>query len=112
MSENGGDSTTLMLSRQQRVESGLTAFQEMQAEVSGLRGERDGLAVKLASLQAEHDALQLAYARMLTEMDGKTAERDRAVDRHTEVETLLIGLYAQMQRFMGPPKPQPGTSDE
>lgn len=97
-----GTAPAMIASRQQRVEAGLMAVQEVEQERDSLRSALESSEADLRGLRAEHDALRLAYARMQTEMEGYQRDRDNAVDKRAKADALIEAVLTLMQKHRGP----------
>ena len=75
--------------RRDRVEAGLLAVVEAEEERDACQQAFDKLKVEHRGLNAEHDALRLAHARLQTEVEQYRRDRDAAVDRATQATTLI-----------------------
>ena len=80
---------TLTNGRRDRVEAGLMAVVEAEEERDSCKAAFDKLQVEHRGLNAEHDALRLAHARLQTEVEQYRRDRDAAVDRATQATTLI-----------------------
>lgn len=87
--------------RVQRVHAGLMAMQEVEAEREEYLRLWDGAQRELRSVQAEHDALKIAYARQVQELDAYRRERDHAVARRAEVEAIFAAVLQVLQTHRG-----------
>jgi len=99
-----GAAPAMIASRQQRVEAGLIAVQEVEQERDALRSALEACEADLRGLKAEHDALKLAYARMQTEMDDYRRNRDDAVTKLAAFEAVFDACMVIMQKHRGGPE--------
>jgi hypothetical protein len=84
--------------RRDRVEAGLMAVVEAEEERDQCKQAFDKLTVEHRGLNAEHDALRLAHARLQTEVDTYRRDRDLAVERRAAAEALIDGAIAVLSR--------------
>jgi len=96
-----GKAPAIIASRQRRVEAGLMAVQEVEQERDECKREFEELETMHRGLQAEHDALKLAYARMQTEVDTYRRDRDEAVTRLAGFEAVFDACLVIMQKHRG-----------
>jgi chromosome segregation ATPase len=99
MSENG--QASVVPSRQRRVEAGLMAVQEVEQECDVYREQLENLKTEHRGLQAEHDALQLAYQRAQNDMTTWRQDRDEAVKRLASFEAVFDACLVVMQKHRG-----------
>jgi chromosome segregation ATPase len=98
--ENQG-MTTILASRQKRVEAGLIAVQEVEAERDVLQEKFDDLLTGHRGLKAEHDALSLAYERAQNDITTWRQDRDEAVSKLAAFEAVFNAVLAVMQKHRG-----------
>jgi len=91
-------------SRSLRVEAGMRAIEEAEHEREDLRRALASCEADLRGTRAELDAVNLAHARALNEMDRYQAERDAAVTRSAAVEAVYDAVLTIMQRHRGGPE--------
>ena len=84
--------------RRDRVEAGLMAVVEAEEERDACKVAFDKLQVEHRGLNAEHDALRLAHARLQTEVEQYRRDRDAAVERRAAAEALIDGAIAVLSR--------------
>jgi chromosome segregation ATPase len=96
-----GKAPVIIASRQRRVEAGLMAVQEVEQERDECKREFEELETMHRGLQAEHDALQVAYARMQNDMTTYRQDRDEAVKRLAAFEAVYDAVLAVMQKHRG-----------
>jgi len=72
-----------------KLEAGLRAAQQVERERDTAAEALANCRIELRSVQAEHDALRLAHARLQTEVEQYRRDRDAAVDRATQATTLI-----------------------
>jgi chromosome segregation ATPase len=99
MNENG--QASVVPSRQRRVEAGLMAVQEVEQECDVYREQLENLKTEHRGLQAEHDALQLAYSRAQNDITTWRQDRDEAVTRLAAFEAVFNAVLAVMQKHRG-----------
>jgi hypothetical protein len=85
-------------SKSWRVEQGLKAMVEMERERDDSRSRLEDTQLQLRGVTAELAALNLAYQRLLTEIEGYRRERDHAVARRAEVEAVFDAALLIMQK--------------
>jgi hypothetical protein len=83
---------------QRKVEAGMRAAHELEQERDMAAKALADCRTELRGLQAEHDALRLAHARLQTEVEAYRRDRDDAVERRTAAETLIDGAIAVLSR--------------
>jgi hypothetical protein len=72
-----------------KLEAGLRAAQQVERERDMAAKALADCRTELRGVQAEHDALRLAHARLQTEVEQYRRDRDAAVDRATQATTLI-----------------------
>ena len=72
-----------------KLEAGLRAAQQVERERDQAAKALADCRTELRGVQAEHDALRLAHARLQTEVEQYRRDRDAAVDRATQATTLI-----------------------
>lgn len=104
MSETNGQGElpyTLPDERKMNIQRGMLALQEIEQARDEYRGRWEVATTNLRALQAEHDALKLAYARMQTEMDAYRRDRDEAVTAKAEFTAVFDAVLTIMQKHRG-----------
>ena len=81
-----------------KLEAGLRAAQQVERERDMAAKALADCRTELRGVQAEHDALRLAHARLQTEVEAYRRDRDDAVERRTAAETLIDGAIAVLSR--------------
>lgn len=99
--ESGAPIAPMPGHRVQRVHAGLMAMQEVEAEREEYLRLWDGAQRELRGVQAEYDALKIAYARQVQELDAYRRERDHAVARRAEVEAIFAAVLQVLQTHLG-----------
>jgi len=84
--------------RSQRVEAGLAAIEEAEAEREQLRSALQAAESDVRGLRAELDALQLAHSRTMTELDNYRRERDEAVTKFAALDAVYDAVLTVMQK--------------
>jgi len=74
---------------ERKLEVGLRAAAEVERERDMAAKALADCRTELRGVQAEHDALRLAHARLQTEVEQYRRDRDAAVDRATQATTLI-----------------------
>lgn len=82
---NGGMSDD----RLERVREGIRLTQELEHDRDMLKRRLDDTLQRCAALQAELGAVQVAQARLQTELENYRRERDEAVGGHAEALAIL-----------------------
>ena len=89
--------------RVRKVEEGLWAMQQIVGEREELRTQLDEARMRCRGTQSELEALNLAYQRLLTEIEDYRRERDYAVAKRAEVEAVFGAAIDLMQKYRGRP---------
>jgi len=84
-----------------KLEAGLRAAQQVERERDTAAKALADCHTELRGLQAEHDALRLAHARLQTEVEAYRRERDQAVDRRAAAEGLLDATLTLLTKHRG-----------
>jgi len=79
---------------------------DMQRERDFLQKQQEELSARCKGTEAELGALQLAYQRLLTEIEDYRRERDLAVTRQAETAAIFNAVLELMQRH----RPQSETA--
>jgi len=96
-----GKAPNVVPSRQRRVEAGLMAVQEVEQECDVYREQLENLKTEHRGLQAEHDALSLAYERAQNDITTWRQDRDEAVKRLASFEAVFDACLVVMQKHRG-----------
>ncbi|HZD61963.1 MAG TPA: hypothetical protein VE200_04125 [Xanthobacteraceae bacterium] len=81
-----------------KLEAGLRAAQQVERERDQAAKALADCRTELRGVQAEHDALRLAHARLQTEVEQYRRDRDAAVDRATQATTLIDAALSVLGR--------------
>ena len=100
MEKGNGESRQAELPDERKIaiQNGMLALHAIEQERDTCRAALQEARVRLAELQAEHDALKLAYARQQTEMDTYRRDRDEAVTAKAKVEAVFDAVATIMQK--------------
>jgi chromosome segregation ATPase len=98
---NGGMVSSQEIGR--RVMDGLKAVQEVEQERDEGKAAIAKLTVELRGLNAEHDALKVAYARAQGEVEGYRYERDQAVEKRARADVLIDAVLTLLAKHRGQP---------
>lgn len=85
--------------RMRQVQAGLAAMQELQNDRDLLHKRLEETTARCRGTQAELDALNLAYQRLLGEIEQYRRERDLAVARRAEVEAIFGAALEIMTKY-------------
>ena len=88
--------------RRDRVEAGLLAVVEAEEERDSCKAAFDKLQVEHRGLNAEHDALRLAHARLQTEVEQYRHDRDQAVEKRARADALIDALAVLLEKHRVP----------
>jgi len=88
--------------RRDRVEAGLMAVVEAEEERDACQQAFDKLKVEHRGLNAEHDALRLAHARLQTEVEQYRHDRDQAVEKRARADALIDALAVLLEKHRVP----------
>ena len=88
--------------RRDRVEAGLLAVVEAEEERDACQKAFDKLKVEHRGLNAEHDALRLAHARLQTEVEQYRHDRDQAVEKRARADALIDALAVLLEKHRVP----------
>jgi hypothetical protein len=88
---------------QRKVEAGMRAAHELERERDMAAKALGDCRTELRGLQAEHDALRLAHARLQTEVEAYRHDRDVAVERRAKADGLLDAVLTLLQKHRGQP---------
>ena len=86
----------------QMVEEGLNAVARIQQERDNCAKQLQVTGSQLRGAETELAALNLAYQRLLTEIEDYRRERDRAVARRAEVEAIFNAALQVMLKYQTP----------
>jgi len=92
---------TLNNGRRDRVEAGLLAVVEAEEERDSCKQAFEKLTVEHRGLNAEHDALRLAHARLQTEVEQYRHERDQAVEKRARADVLIEAVLTLLAKHRG-----------
>jgi molecular chaperone GrpE (heat shock protein) len=108
MTNGNGDHLTAATSEsdlhaRQMVEEGLNAVARIQQDRDSCAKQLLVTGSQLRGVETELAALNLAYQRLLTEIDEYRRQRDHAVARRAEVEAVFNAALDLMQKHRGRP---------
>jgi hypothetical protein len=87
--------------RRMRIKEGILAAHEIEHERDRLRTQLAAEVLKNRGLTAEHEALKIAYSRQQTEIESYRRERDLAVAKRAEVESVFSAALEIMSKHRG-----------
>ncbi len=87
--------------RRDRVEAGLMAVDEAEQERASATAALDRLKVEHRGLQAEHDALRVAYARAQGEVESYRYDRDVAIAKRAAADVLIEAVLTLLAKHRG-----------
>jgi len=96
---NGGMVSSQEIGR--RVMDGLKAVQQVEQERDEGKAAIAKLTVELRGLQAEHDALRIAFARAQGEVEAYRYERDQAVSKRAKADVLIEAVLTLLGKHHG-----------
>jgi septal ring factor EnvC (AmiA/AmiB activator) len=88
---------------ERKVEAGLRAAHAVEQERDQAAKALGDCRTELRGLQAEHDALRMAHARLQTEVEAYRHDRDVAVERRAKADGLLDAVLTLLQKHRGQP---------
>jgi len=91
-----------------QVQNGLKAMADMQREKDFLQKQQEELSARCKGTEAELGALNLAYQRLLGEIEQYRRERDEAVGRAAATAAIFSAVLEIMQKH----HPQNPTATE
>ena len=97
----GGLQKPMTQSRKQKIEAGLTAYQEAEHERDELKRQLDEETARRSALETEHEALRAAFGRQQTEIESYRRDRDHAVAVRADVEAVFNAALMIMQKYRG-----------
>ena len=84
--------------RSQRVEAGLAAIEEAEAEREQLRSALQAAESDVRGLRAELEAMQLTHSQAMTTLDNYRRERDEAVTKFAALDAVYDAVLTVMQK--------------
>ena len=84
--------------RSQRVEAGLAAIEEAEAEREQLRSALQAAEADVRGLRAELEAMQLTHSQAMTTLDNYRREREEAVPKFAALDAVYDAVLTVMQK--------------